>query len=226
MPSTLQCLLCLVAFASAAKNSFISLPLKRSNHMTLMRRDESPSSNLIDIRIAYVATPSIGNPPQDMGLVIDTGSSWVWVNPICFYARNPSICDSFPQYDPSKSSPLPGRVPFIDGYRDYYSGEWALVQGHSDTFWWSDDIKIPDQAFGIANDSDGTSTGFLGLGPDMLTGFDGEEAGFSVLSTLVKEGFIDSRAFSLGLEEMPVLFNDQDAGMRPRGNCTGKHPLS
>jgi len=212
MTSTKQLLLSVVAFANVVNSNYISLPLKRSSHVTIVKRDGAPESNLVDIRIGYVATPSIGNPPQEVGLVIDTGSSWLWVNPVCYYARNPSICQALPQYDPSKSAPAPERVPFLDGYRDYYSGEWALVQGYSDALWWGEDVKIPVQAFGIANDTDGTSSGFLGLGPDMLTGFDGEEAEYSALSALVKGGFIESRAFGLGLDETPILFNDQDAG--------------
>jgi hypothetical protein len=212
MISKLAQLLSLSALARTAAAGYLTLPLKRSHPTPVVKRDGGPTNALVDIRIGYLATPSIGNPPQPLGLVIDTGSSWVWVNPACVYARNRQLCEALAQYDGAASRPAPARVPFLDGYRDYYTGEWALVEGFADTFWWADGVRVDAQAFGVANDTDGVATGFLGLGPDLRTGFDGEEARYGVLAGLVKSGLIESEAFGLGLEEMPVLFNDQDAG--------------
>lgn len=185
---------------------FIALPLRPSGEKTLVKRDtlETP---LIDVRIAYVADIAIGIPPQPMALAIDTGSSPIWVNPVCTFARNQGLCETFPRYSSNLSDTPPERVPEIDGYQDYYSGSWALLEGYEDIFWWGENAGVL-QPFGVAEDSDGSSMGFIGLGPDLRTGFDGNVSQYSVLNTLVSEGVINSRVFSLGLEQPPVLFSD------------------
>lgn len=174
-----------------------------------------PETDLLDLTNAYLAEVALGSPtPQPLNLIVDTGSSWLWTNPSCEWARNQRLCLQFPRYDPSRSVPPPARVPELDGFQGYASGDWASLFGYADTLWlegWSGSsgraaTKIEGQAVGVANETDGSFTGFLGLGPDLQTGFDSKVANYSVLNNLVKNGAIASRTFGIGLEKV-LTFN-------------------
>src|SRR5262245_48684402 len=137
MKTTLPALLSVLAAAAVptgAVEGVISLPLRRSVGVAPARshrtRDITPV-DLIDLTIAYSVDLGIGIPPQRLALVLDTGSTSTWVNPSCEWARNRQLCEGFPRYDPAASETPARRVPQIDGYQDYYSGDWALMQGYS-----------------------------------------------------------------------------------------------
>ena len=208
----------LAAGRAAELDRFVSVSLHSVDvppdvmRRTRQRARAVPETDLMDLSNAYLAEVYLGTPSQPVLLLIDSGSSWVWVNPVCQYARNQGVCQQAPRYDPEESSPPPQRVPALDGFSDYAGGFWAQTEGYSDVFSPDEESKIPNQAFGIASDSDGAYFGYLGLGPDLLTGFDGAAANYSVLNGLVRQKIINSRTFGLGLDVL-LRFNSPSPGM-------------
>ena len=224
------------AAAETPSPGFLAVPLRRAvisasalrarRSLSLSRRAgiqghhaaadpvDLPEVDLVDLTNAYLAEVALGSPtPQPLTLIVDTGSAWLWTNPSCEWARNQRLCLQFPRYDVALSSPAPKRVPELDGFQGYASGDWASLFGYADTLWlegWKQPaggaggrkaVKVEGQAVGVANETDGSFLGFLGLGPDLLTGFDSKVANYSVLNNLVGMGAIASRTFAVGLED-------------------------
>lgn len=71
----------------------------------LKRQDALPLSN-VNTGTLYTIQLSIGTPPQPLTLVIDTGSSELWVNPTCSAAPAAQVqfCNNFPQFNYKASS--------------------------------------------------------------------------------------------------------------------------
>ncbi|KAM0333565.1 hypothetical protein ACHAQA_002230 [Verticillium albo-atrum] len=174
----------------------------------------------------------IGTPGQRITVLLDTGSSELWVNPDCDTVTSPtgqSQCLTFGQYHPANST-TPAVGPFGSrtiSYGDpsdpgtqtsaaveYYADAIAILGGKHG----GDPIgRITNQTFGVVVESHGTSQGILGLAPDLKTGFDGDQPYSLLLNSLAEQGVIAKRLFSLDLRhadaaEGAVIYGGLDRG--------------
>ncbi|EHK26120.1 uncharacterized protein TRIVIDRAFT_36107, partial [Trichoderma virens Gv29-8] len=160
----------------------------RSKH--LHRRQDSADLQSQQTGYFYSIQLEIGTPPQAVSVNFDTGSSELWVNPVCSKATDPAFCETFGRYSNSTTfvdTQAPGGIKYGTGFVDFTYG-YDYVQLGS--------LRINQQVFGVATDSEFASVGILGAGPD-LSGWKSPYP--FVIDNLAKQGFIQSRAFSLDI---------------------------
>ncbi|PTB42197.1 uncharacterized protein TrAFT101_008706 [Trichoderma asperellum] len=168
----------------------------RSKH--LHRRQDSAELQSQETGYFYSIELEIGTPPQAVSVNFDTGSSELWVNPECSKATDPAFCESFGRYNASKTfynTKANGGIKYGTGYVDFVYGYDYVQLGSS---------RISQQLFGVATDSEFASIGILGAGPS-LSGWTNSYP--LVIDNLAKQGFINSRAFSLDIRGL-----DSDRG--------------
>ena len=151
----------------------------------------------------YYATVSVGSPGQDMTMVLDTGSSDVWVvsykADLCTSARLQAYymdsCGA--TYNPNKSTTYqpvdPGgfSITYLDGggaEGDYISDDFSIA---------GVTVKSLQMGYGTAISR---GTGIIGVG------FPGNEAASTqypnIIDLLVSQGDISTRAYSLYLNDL------------------------
>ncbi|KHN98708.1 secreted aspartic proteinase [Metarhizium album ARSEF 1941] len=151
------------------------------------------------------STVNIGSPPQRVTVLVDTGSSELWVNPDCRTSKSSDLakqCREFGQYDPRRSDSSYG--PFGTEDLDYGDASDSTTRTSVSINYYSDvvalgDAKINNQTFGVVTQSQGQSQGILGLAPDLKGGLSPSEPYSLVLDSMAKQGVISSRVFSLDL---------------------------
>ncbi|UNI18694.1 hypothetical protein JDV02_004949 [Purpureocillium takamizusanense] len=141
----------------------------------------------------YSIDIQIGTPPQAVSVNFDTGSSELWVNPVCSKSTDPKFCESFGRFNGSQTYTDLHR----NGTINYGTGFAKLEYGYDNIQIGS--AKISQQMFGVATDSKFAVTGILGAGPS-LNGWDSSYP--LVIDSLAKQGFTNSRAFSLDIRSI------------------------
>lgn len=158
----------------------------------------------------YTIDLEIGTPGQPVTVIIDTGSSDLWVNPTCETSGQPEFCASFPQYDYTTSSTI----------QDLEAADILKYGKGNVTLQYVTDMvsvgtaQIKDQIFGVGFESYDIPIGILGLSPPTS---DAQTQYSFVLDSMASQGLISSRAFSLDLREVEspdgsVVFGGIDTG--------------
>ncbi|CAH0017245.1 unnamed protein product [Clonostachys rhizophaga] len=167
----------------------VGAPIVKS--LTKRQSDISLENQLLGT--LYTIDVTFGTPGQTVKLQFDTGSAELWVNPICAYSDNPSLCQEAGRFTQSTSFVnlnTPGGV-------DYKIGKVEFVYGHDYVTIGS--AKLTQQIFGVTTNSSKVSVGILGVSPS-VTSWNSPYP--YVLDNLVSGGFINSRAFSLDIRKV------------------------
>lgn len=145
--------------------AYLDLPLKSNKR--LAKRDNNPVElDLTNVDALYTTNLKIGTPPQELTLIIDTGSSDFWVmssevNCTINQELDPGeTCHADGLFDYTKSSTFQdNNTYFLIDYADnsYASGKWAkdVVEING--------VNVGDFVFGVANASNNTA-GIIGTG--------------------------------------------------------------
>ncbi|KAG6836009.1 hypothetical protein H0H93_012316, partial [Arthromyces matolae] len=139
---------------TTAKN-IIQQDIARLKRFTQVRGSESGINEQVEPHgFTYMATVGVGNPPTDYTLIVDTGSSNIWIG------ANKS-------YIPTKSSfPTPNTVEEVYGSGTFSGNEFL------DQVTLADGLVLTNQSIGVANSTVGSfngGDGLLGLGQAKLT---------------------------------------------------------
>ncbi|KAJ6024515.1 hypothetical protein N7540_005312 [Penicillium herquei] len=166
------------------------------------KRADTVSVTLQNEEYIYLCNVTLGTPEQTIYLVLDTGSSDLWVNTpnSTFCEENSSACNYYGTYNPSKSSTYAYvnsdfNISYADG--SGASGYYATETLHIG------DTKITDLQFGIGYESS-SEEGVLGIGyitNEALVST--EDRTYSNLpKSMVNKGLIKSNAYSLWLNDL------------------------
>ncbi|CAH2350197.1 hypothetical protein CLIB1423_01S04698 [[Candida] railenensis] len=175
----------------------------RSHHHKHGHHHRRDGSEFLSLELAnadnfYVAKVSVGTPGQEISVVLDTGSSDLWItassNPKCIANGGTIDCEEFGSFDYTESSTFKNAgtaldITYIDGTNS--KGYWA-----SDSVAFGTSSTIPNVTFGVANVTD-SSAGVCGLSFPILQRNPTQYDNLPIL--LKKQGVIQSESFSLYL---------------------------
>ncbi|KAJ5722627.1 hypothetical protein N7488_000662 [Penicillium malachiteum] len=182
----------------------LSLPVTRSDrsHALQKRSSKTASTSLYNEQnMYYMVNITLGTPPQNLSLSLDTGSSDIWVNvPNSTYcAADGDVCSSTGLFDLSDSSTFT----LLDYYMNatYVSGTLATGPYATDTLTIGG-ATVKDMQFALAETSSNPH-GILGIayaaGEFAATQDDKQYS--NLPEALVSSGAINSAAFSLWLNK-------------------------
>ncbi|KAI3319401.1 acid protease [Xylariaceae sp. AK1471] len=150
------------------------------------------------MRGGYFASCSVGTPPQDVTLQLDTGSSDIWVP-----ASDASVCQStaqggctFGSFNPDKSSTF--EILNEDFNISYVDGSGSAGDYISDTFGIGN-VKLPNTTMGLGLDTD-IAYGLVGVGYFLN---EAAQQPYPNLPIVMRdEGYIATNAYSLWLNDL------------------------
>ncbi|KAH3915208.1 hypothetical protein HBI56_014180 [Parastagonospora nodorum] len=185
-------------------------------HDRLRRRAGTVQQTLDNLETLYYANASLGTPPQQFRLHIDTGSSDLWVNaknsPLCQQGGNQ--CGESGMYHANDSS----TYKYVNGVFNisYVDGSGASGDYATDDFRFGGQT-VEDLQFGIGYEST-SPEGILGIGytiNEVAVGRGGLDPYPNLPQKLVDDGKITTNAYSLWLNDLDastgsILFGGVD----------------
>lgn len=161
-------------------------------------------------------------------MLVDTGSSELWVNPDCQRARPQDFnqCQASGKYNPRKSK-TPPVGPFGSEEINFGDATDESTLTSVKITYFSDDIafgplSIKNQTFGVVTESERQSQGIMGLAPDLRSGFNGDKPYSLVLNSMAQQGIIASRVFALDLRHADAPVGALIYGGLDRNKFIGK----
>ena len=204
-------LLCAISPANAAPK-VVGFPFSkevRRDVPQLYRRQKSAEITVGNEQILYYVNVTIGTPPQPFSLQLDTGSSDIWVpstqSDICTRRRRACQIGAF---DSSQSRT------FIDLLRNAFQIQYvdgSQIEGDyfADVFSIGDRVTLQNLTMGLATIAS-RGLGIMGIGysaGEAIASQNPEAVYPNVIDELVNQGVVNSRAYSLYLNDV-----DADTG--------------
>ncbi|KAK9461093.1 aspartic peptidase domain-containing protein [Lipomyces oligophaga] len=148
---------------------------------------------------AYLAELTLGTPAQTVNVLIDTGSSDLWVqsvsNPSCEHTQD--FCSTTQTFNSSESSTYSSTgTDFSITYADSSYASGVYVQ---DTLTLTSGVTLTNVTFGLADNST-SSLGVFGVGYAVNEAADTKYK--NVPELLVEQGIIQAQAYSLWLNDI------------------------
>ncbi|KAJ5660881.1 uncharacterized protein N7484_000253 [Penicillium longicatenatum] len=204
---------------ASEQSKVVSLPLYRNKERSIGKRD-SAAVPLNYASSSFWLNATVGTPPQQVKLAVDTGSSDAWV-------FGPDVCDDddCDYYERSRSST--SSLIEEDGFIIKY-GDGSEVSGDyvSDVFRVGS-LTVKKMEFAVATEQYEVGTmGIMGIGFDTneaMTDF-GSKPYRNIIDSMADQGLINSRAYSLWLNDLDsgegnILFGGYDTE-KFKGNLT------
>ncbi|OMJ75452.1 hypothetical protein SteCoe_25421 [Stentor coeruleus] len=205
---------------------FVSLALgKISIDISKVKRPENlqgSSSSLYNYKeVYYTGNLTIGTPPQNFSLIIDTGSSYLWIE-----SSSCVLCVSFPhKFNSQVSSTFENKN--IKKTFQYGGGEVVVGNLSKDIVSIGDgNTKISCKsyfvlAYQVSEFNVQIYDGILGLG------FKGLSDDYpTLMDSLKSSGIIDQRIFAMYLNRVGVIFGPEGYGTKPSNLEIGGYSLA
>ncbi|KAE9366916.1 acid protease [Stipitochalara longipes BDJ] len=202
-----------VAALSSCAIAVVTLPIARKTQHSSQIRRRDPITEILgnnETGGLYTADAIVGTPPQKITFQIDTGSSDVWMlsstadlctNPVLQAQRRRGGCISPFEEKKSSTFKLARKSAFSIQYVDGTGSSGDYIQ---DTFTIGG-ATLKNLEMGIAYTST-VPMGIMGIGYDFTEASnDGTTAAFiypSIIDTMVTQGLINTRAYSLYLDDL------------------------
>ncbi|KAL7917962.1 aspartic peptidase domain-containing protein [Trichoderma austrokoningii] len=187
-------------------DGYLSIPVGTIQRPHKVGKRSAIEAVLENMDFFYAVEIGLGTPPQNVTVLVDTGSSELWVNPDCSNApsqQQEQLCRTLGQYNPGRSK-TPPVGPFGSEEINYGDPSDSSTQTSVDITYYADVLsfgkaQVKNQTFGVVTSSQGQAQGIMGLAPDVHGGFPGDEPYSLLLNTMADQGVIASRVYALDL---------------------------
>ncbi|CAO1598917.1 hypothetical protein XANCAGTX0491_002669 [Xanthoria calcicola] len=180
-----------------------------------MGKRDTTAADLTRRQLGYYASLAVGTPPQNFVVHLDTGSSDTWIPSVdsSLCQSSPAACQLSGRYDVGNSSTA-------NGLRQIFQTSFGDGSKHNGTFITDTvafaDAVLPDMHLALVKQSanvplgdlDTYAAGRLGLGfeeTEAGVGFSNMTAYPNIVSELVANGYIETKAYSLWLNSAASL---------------------
>ncbi|KAJ2905174.1 putative acid protease [Zalerion maritima] len=219
----------------SASGSFLHFPIRESaahlppppsKHASKLSRRQQLAGAVVSpvlSHAAYAMNITVGTPPQEQTVSIDTGSGVLWVNATCPAGKEPGSlqCPSAYFHEDESSSLKYTGDDYTIGYADQSKAYLLLASesvgiGSENCVTLGTEATIQDQLLGIAEVSSDIHVGILGLAPK--SGFRGLELQerMTVVESLAAQGIIESSLIFGGIDAKKYSGNLQKVPLLPR----------